>query len=249
MQEGYELGIRELSFQIFGEPFVNEKLPNYIKAAKDIGYTYVFLTTNGSLATREKIASVISAGLDSIKFSINAATRESYKTVHGKDDFEKVKNNLIACCEYRKTANKNFKIFTSLVVTNQTIGEIELFKKEFADYVDSIAFYKTLTRAGAMPENKALADKINAEANFKVVECNQPFNSIFVSCEGTLIPCCMDPHLNLGLADLNLHSLKNAVLSDKAIKFRQMHIDNNLRSTQCEKCLIDGSAWMLTLDL
>jgi MoaA/NifB/PqqE/SkfB family radical SAM enzyme len=187
IREGYELGIREIAFHILGEPFLNDNLPNYVRVAKKLGYTYAYLTSNGSLATPEKIKSVIDAGLDSIKFSINAATRENYKSTHGKDDFEKVKNNLIACYEYRKTANKNFKIFTSFVVTNQTIGEIELFKKEFADYVDSIAFYKAATRSGAMPENKLRSDKINADFNYKVLECSQPFNAIYVSCEGTLI--------------------------------------------------------------
>ena len=40
---------------------------------------YTFLTTNGSLARPEIMKKVIDAGLDSIRFSVNAADREMYK--------------------------------------------------------------------------------------------------------------------------------------------------------------------------
>ena len=46
------------------------------------------MTSNGALATPEKIRAVIDAGLDSIKFSINAPERKMYAFIHGKDDFD-----------------------------------------------------------------------------------------------------------------------------------------------------------------
>jgi len=72
LRQAYELGTREVGFYATGEPFIVKELPEYIKMAKDIGYTYTYLTSNGSLAIPEKIRAVIDAGLDSIKFSINA---------------------------------------------------------------------------------------------------------------------------------------------------------------------------------
>ena len=90
MQEAFDEGLREVGLFINGEPFTDPKLAEHIKIAKQIGFTYVYITTNGSLATPERFKAVIDAGLDSIKFSINAANREDYLYIHGKDDFEKV---------------------------------------------------------------------------------------------------------------------------------------------------------------
>ena len=85
LQQAYDLGTREVGFYATGEPFLVKELPDYIRRAKEIGYDYVYLTSNGSLATPECIRSVIDAGLDSIKFSINAPERRMYEFIHGKD--------------------------------------------------------------------------------------------------------------------------------------------------------------------
>ena len=77
-----------------GEPFLNKDLENYIKFAKKIGYEYIFINTNGAAATLKRMQNAIASGLDSIKFSINAGTKETYKKIHGKDDFERVIKNL-----------------------------------------------------------------------------------------------------------------------------------------------------------
>ena len=71
LQQAYDLGTREVGFYATGEPFLVPELPDYIRKAKEIGYSYVYLTSNGSLATPERIRAVVDAGLDSIKFSIS----------------------------------------------------------------------------------------------------------------------------------------------------------------------------------
>ena len=94
LQQAYDLGTREVGFYATGEPFLVPELPEYIRKAKEIGYTYVYLTSNGSLATPERIRAVIDAGLDSLKFSINAPERDLYKFIHGRDDFDTVMDHL-----------------------------------------------------------------------------------------------------------------------------------------------------------
>ena len=61
LQQAYDLGTREVGFYATGEPFLIPELPEYIAEAKRIGYTYVYLTSNGSLATPERIRAVIDA--------------------------------------------------------------------------------------------------------------------------------------------------------------------------------------------
>ena len=55
-------------------------------------------------------------GPDSIKFSINAATRKTYKLIHQKDeDWTKVINNLNFIKKYILTKKINLKLYASYV--------------------------------------------------------------------------------------------------------------------------------------
>jgi len=46
---------------------------------QELKFPYVFLTTNGSLATHKWVEACFRAGLDSLKFSVNAADDAQFK--------------------------------------------------------------------------------------------------------------------------------------------------------------------------
>src|SRR3990167_2745167 len=58
-------------------------LPEAISYAKTVGFPYVFLTTNGSLADASTVKACMEAGLDSLKFSMNNADPEQFEKVAG----------------------------------------------------------------------------------------------------------------------------------------------------------------------
>lgn len=72
-----ELGIgrKELGFYLAGEVFLYKQFAQVIRFAKELGFTYTFITTNGALANPKIMKEVIDAGLDSIRFSVNASDR------------------------------------------------------------------------------------------------------------------------------------------------------------------------------
>ena len=120
LKQAYDLGTREVGFYATGEPFLVPELADYIIKAKEIGYEYVYLTSNGALATPERIRDVINAGLDSIKFSINAPEKDTYAFIHGKDDFDIVMSNLKYLYQYRNESGKKYKIFVTAILTRFT---------------------------------------------------------------------------------------------------------------------------------
>jgi len=235
LNEAFDSGIQEVGFNMGGEPLVCSNFVEYVKVAKDIGYSYVFLTTNGSLATPDLLKNIVDAGLDSIKISINAGSREAYKAIHGKDDFDKVIENLKFCNDYRKESGKKYNIFVSFVVTNQTEHEIREFKDHVKDYTDEIAFYKVRSVAVEMPENKVFVGEFS-----KVERCVAPFNGIYVTCEGFLVPCCSDFNNNLVLGDLNVQSLKDIWYGERMTWLRQKLLNNDIEDIQCGACLQGG---------
>ena len=232
-KEARELGIQDLGLQMLGEPLTNKNVAKYIRYAKEIGFPYVYLTTNGALATKEKVNEIFEAGLDSIKFSINAGSADSYLAVHGKDDFELVKQNLKYCREYQQSSEKEISIFVSCVLTDKTLSEIPTVKELFAPFCDEIAFYEIIERGGE------IASEIRTYKSLPAVDtlCEYPFIGVYVTCEGFLAPCCMDGDLHYIMADLHNTKLADALYSPKMTAFRQMHINKTYGNTHCGKCI------------
>ena len=72
-----------------GEPMLVRDLPRMIRYLKDRG-TYVLFNTNGTLLNPKKFQALIDTGLDELRVSLDAADRESYLRVRGKDFFNRI---------------------------------------------------------------------------------------------------------------------------------------------------------------
>ncbi len=239
LKECYELGTREVGFYATGEPLLYDKLDILIQEAKNIGYSYVYLTTNGLLANKEKIEPLLSAGLDSIKFSINAINREDYLFIHGIDAFDIVIKNLKTCKELQKTYNN--KLFVSCILTSYIDYDKKDVEEFFAKYCDTVVVQYVKNQGGLLPQiNECLISK-NAKKEKFNIPCSYVFNSITITKEGFMTACCMDFQNFLAYADLNKTSVKkgwnNAIIS--AVRKRQTC--GNVDNTICIACVYGKS--------
>ena len=235
LREAYELGTREVGFYATGEPFLVKELPQYIKLAKDIGYEYTYLTSNGAMATPEKIRAVIDAGLDSIKFSINAPERKMYEFIHGHDDFDKVVEHLKYLNQYRKESGRKYKIFVTGIITRFTEKMQDMYQEKFGDLTDEIVFKFVYNQGGYMPEiDHLLKCECDKETRRR---CNLPFDAICVTHEGYLSVENADYENMLIVADLNKVSLKEGWYGEKMKKVRQMFLTDKMCGTLCDGCV------------
>lgn len=72
-----------------GEPMMVPHLPRMIRYLKDRG-SYVLFNTNGTLLTARRGRELIDSGLDELRVSLDAANRESFKAVRGRDMFDRI---------------------------------------------------------------------------------------------------------------------------------------------------------------
>jgi len=244
MLDSFKEGSSDITFFATGEPLIFPKLAEYIKYAKEIGYSYIFLTSNGALATKEKIENLIDSGLNSIKFSINAGTKESYKKIHGKDDFDKVIENVKYFDEYRKKVKSNIKLFVSLVPTKINDGEYNSLMKKIGNYIDQEIDMRSCSNQGGNMEENNQYENINPENILGTLKthqfqkiCPDPFNRIIVSAEGYLTACVVDYQNALIIKNLKDISIGEAWRSEEFQNFRKKHLENNLQDLICYNCL------------
>jgi len=72
-----------------GEPMLVKDLPRMIRTLKESG-TYVLFNTNGTLMQPKKFQALIDTGLDELRVSLDAADRQSYARIRGKDFFDRI---------------------------------------------------------------------------------------------------------------------------------------------------------------
>lgn len=248
IEEAGQLGIKKMSFNMNNEPFVTKDLHKYIRKAKEEGIEYTYFNTNGALASPDKLMACFDAGLDSLKFSINAGSRETYKKLHGRDDFDKVIENLKFAYRYCKENHPTARVISSFIVTKYTKDEMNSHYENIKEYVDDFALFYAQTFMGNMvDEIKELRVEFETELPHTeqyvvTAPCNLLWTSINVSCEGYLTLCCTDVDNNLVIEDLNTKSIKEAWHSERMQEMRRKHLDNNLQGTLCQRCIKNDSA-------
>lgn len=84
-----------------GEPLLNKELPQMIRYLKERG-TYVLFNSNGIALTSRRGQTLIDAGLDEYRLSMDGATRETYARIRGVDAFEKIWRNIKTFIELQK---------------------------------------------------------------------------------------------------------------------------------------------------
>lgn len=239
LRDAYSAGVREVGFYLTGEPLLCKNLYKYVEAAKGVGFEYIYMTTNGVLATKENIEQLIESGLDSIKFSINAVNKDEYYLIHGKDYYDVVMNNLKEIYLYRKESGKKFKIYVSYIMTRYTQYDQQTIKEHFGDWCDEIVVLNARNQGGYVPEIDGLlkTSLTNTIVADHATPCSQIFSHISVTYEGYMTACCTDFQNYLVYGDLNKESIAEAWHNETIVEFRRKHLEGNVAGTLCDNCI------------
>jgi len=244
-REAFELGVREIGVYASGDPLTNPKIYDYIAFLKELGYTYIFTSTNGLLCTPDNMKKLASAGLDSIKFSISAASEKQFTAHHGVSGFEKVYDNIKFAWEYRKANGLKYKIYIFSIITKQNMHEVENMRNAFKPYCDEFLTSKMLNPFNAYIGCERLFDEQPADdISISVINklpCSMLFSRVNINAEGHLCICCHQytgpGAIAVSVADLNNTSLKDAYYCDAFKVIREKHISGNIQNTICNRCI------------
>ncbi|MDD5929224.1 MAG: radical SAM protein [Spirochaetales bacterium] len=237
LQQAANLGIghKEVGFYLAGEAFLYKELPEVICFAKQLGFKYTFITSNGVFATPERMKSVIDAGLDSIRFSINANNRSSYKKIHQTDDYDLVIENLKFLKKYKEENSLNLATSISCVITKENYEIRKEMKSFFETLVDDVVLLPVLiTRLkeqDLLKKEMAVLDNTGSKDSNYI--CPMLFDTMYINSDGMVVPCCNAYDTNLTFFDLN----KDLDLE----KAWNCNLYNRYRSIFVEKASDDGT--------
>lgn len=252
-KEMRDAGVEELGLFYLGESFAAPRLlVNCVRYAKEIGFPYLFLTTNGSLAVPDVVDQVMSAGLNSLKFSINASDIEQFEEVMSVDGryFQKAIENLRSAWELRQAKEYQCRIYASSIQYDgeQQIKMERLLQEAVIPYVDE-HYWLPLYSMGSV------ATAREAELGYRPIAGNQgrigalrdplPCWAVFteghITSDGLLSACCFDADGRFAMADLNKMSFVDGWTSDEFRALRRAHISRDVSGTPCAECIAYNS--------
>ena len=237
-----EIGIKMIGLYTTGESFLHPQIFDFIKLAKDKGFEYVYLTTNGNVLNEEKIKKIFESGLDSIKFSIDGISKESYEKIRIGGNFEALYRNIKMLGEMRDRMKSKLKIYASFVLTNENAHELKEFKNFWKGLIDEVMIAVVGNQSNLQSEefNKL----IPGELRNKVVKtrdyCNLLWNRIIMTYDGKFTVCSEDFEADLVYGDIHNESMKDAWNNEKMKAYRAMWKKRDFRlSPRCVTCTSD----------
>lgn len=237
-------GVEELGVFFIGESFTCSWLPDAIKDAKDIGFPYVFLTTNGSAATPDKVKACFEAGLDSLKFSINfhSAAQLAEVAKVSPTYWRRSIDNLKAARQIRDEGGYGCKIYASSIKFDGAQGEaMQAVVDEIKGYCDQTYWLPLYGMSGAskaagwkpQPGNPGRLDAMRDP-----LPCWSAFTEGHVTKDGHLAACCFGNGADgsLQMADLKEVSFMDGWNCQAYQDLRAAHLAKDVSKTGCAEC-------------
>lgn len=181
--------IKQVGFAGMGEPLLHKRLPYMIEQLKlKCNIERVTITTNGLALTHQLSESLISAGLDHIKISVNGISSENFRNNCGVNvDFDKYLDEIDYLYKHKGNAIVACKTMDSC------IGDLsKLFFSIFSDKCDTMSIEKTVdvfrevTYDGIIQENILSRYDMRKE---RIRVCASPFFRLAVKADGTVSTC------------------------------------------------------------
>ena len=247
-------GVEELGLFYISEPFFKPlRLVECIRYAKQIGFEYVFITTNGSLANAMHLDMAMAAGLDSIKFSINFSDDEQFTQITGRParNYAWALENLKEARRIRDEKGYGCGIYASSIQFSGAQQEkmAAIVDEHVLPYVDEhywLPLYSFSTGEEIQNVGKPISGN---QGRIGALRDGLPCWSLWEghirsSTDGRkayLSACCFGSDGKFDVADLTEVSFMDAWHSPKFQELRRAHLAKDVHGTVCEKCLAYGS--------
>ncbi len=235
--KGFPDRFKLVSMMGHGEPLMNKRLPEMIDAVKKADISErVDVITNASLLSKDYGKSLIAAGIDVIRISLQGISARKYRETSGANlDFEGFIENLSFLYENRKQC----KIYVKIVDIALDEGDDQRFYRMFTGISDRMYVDKVKPVYDGVDYEENI-DEITIDrygyAHEKRKVCPQPFYMLSVWPNGD-VASCEAIYKAAPLGNVAVTTLDSMWSSDIMTEFRAMQL-KGLRhnDTACKRC-------------
>ncbi len=231
IDQGAEKGLFGIKFNIRGESLLHPQIHDFVRYAKKKGLIDVYFNTNAMLLTEGVSRRLIDAGLDRISVSVEGFTEEVYQKHRVGANF----NTLLANLQNMQRLKRMLDVEHPRVRIQSVL--IDDLKPIINDYRD---FWSRRADEVALLDYKEMKTKKRG-IKYPWV-CPQIWQRMGVFWDGTILPCNHDDDALLSLGNIRSTSIKDAWLSEKMCKIRDLHKQGDAHKlSACDGCYLRDS--------
>lgn len=227
MQEVKELGIPAMLIGQESECLLHPQIKEIIRMAKEANPVDLFIITNGTLLNEEMSEYIIDMGVDRLEISVDAARKETYKTIRG-GNLDILEKNIENFLRIRAEKGKERPFLRlSFCKQDDNISEQEEFLEKWKDKVDIVDFQEYVDLSNVL--------ELKEKKNIKTW-CDNPFDRLVIEYSGEIYGCCcvgFNRYNRLG--NINEMSLMDAWNCEEMNDLRNSFITQNIRQV-CLNC-------------
>ena len=238
VDECVELGITHVRVHNYGEPFVDRKLVDKVRYAKEKGIQEVGMISNGSLITEQVARGMVDAGLDAINISVDASGKDVFESTRIGLKYDKVIANIERLVRIRaESGRRRPKLILSFVRQNNSADE-QAFIEHWRKVADKIHITDLHNWGGTLHQQ--------SDVNYP---CYRPWLTFTVLWDGRVSLCCADFDGHTILGDLNTSSIKEIWNNERYLSVRREHLESGGPDV-CRACDLprkDSPLWVRKL--
>lgn len=210
---------------MYGEPLLAPNLRERIVDMKTRGMS-IAMNTNGLTLKDDLAQFFVEQEIDSVMFSIDAATKETLKKIRGIDKLAKIESAVFRMLRARGDKVKP-RIGVSFTIQDGNRHEVDAFVERWVGTVDVV-------RMGIIFENGTFPDM---ETPSPRTPCPALYSTLPVHNDGTVTICCLDGFKQTNVGNVFKDGLAAVWKGEEFSKIRYFHETNQFDKVPfCEKC-------------
>jgi radical SAM protein with 4Fe4S-binding SPASM domain len=220
----------------YGEPLLDKNILKRVEActARGIPSYFSCVPVNVNL---ERIASLMEAGLDVLKFSVDALDDEGAKRIRGKrNDFTQSFENIRSVIDLKEEKGFDTKIVVTMIALGVSNDDLETQRRfmEIFDPMDVFNYVKSQDNRWYWEGDEDLENKSHYVSQY----CEFPWTSLTVMANGEVVPCTQDPDVEMSFGNVHNQTLEEIWNGEAYREFRRWHVTGEFPSgNKCnERC-------------
>jgi len=223
-----EGNVESITLASRGEPTLHPKFDEMLQYMKG-KFLAVKINSNASLLTDKKIHSILSNDVQTMVFSIDAASKELYEKLRVNGKFETTIKNVERFNEIKAKHYPDSRLVTRIsgVKVNE-MQDVETMTEFWSKYADIVAF------TNYMPWESAYDNPINDLKQ----PCTELWRRIFIWWDGKVNPCDYDYKSKLSQWNSKDKSISDIWNSDGYDGMRETHLNEQRNEIEpCKRCV------------
>ncbi|MGE5505898.1 MAG: radical SAM/SPASM domain-containing protein [Actinomycetota bacterium] len=232
----FHVSSRCLTLHGYGEPMLDKHILERVRVCREHGVPTYFSCVPAN-ATVARVEELMQAGLDVLKFSVDALDDEQQKKVRGaRNNFDAAFQTILDILELKKAKGYQTLIVVTMIELS-TDAEAQAMHQRFLDLWkgrDVFAYIKSQDNRWYFEADENLENRSHYEQQY----CEYPWTSFTVMADGSVVPCTQDYDVEMVLGNVREQTLEEIWNGERYRTFRSWHVSGNFpKGHKCaERC-------------